>query len=566
MVLIFLSWIYITFTTINLGFVTDKIFNLKKSNFVITSILGLFSTTLLASIFAVFYRINSEFHVFLLLINCLFFFKFKNEILNLYKQFISELKNLQFPLKIIASSITFLILAQCATKPYVIDNESYYIQSIKWINEFGFVKGLANLHIFFGQNSGWHIVQSAFNFSFLYENLNDLSGFCLLLGNLFAFLKLNEFFKNNDKNYLLIGLFPLGNLFFFQFISAPSPDIPVYVFTLILFYYFIKYYKNATIETFNLMTILVLFILYCKPTSTVLIVLPLVFLVLNFKKIAPKIVPISLLSFGVLLLFVIKNIVVSGFPLFPMTTFGFSNLDFAVPENVLTFYLNEIKATGFYINSSEFENSSTFQLLYKWLFSSKIDGIINIISITIFCISPLFIYRNFNKKSIWILYFTILLQMFLLFLSSPQYRFFIHLTLFLGLIMVLNLFSNKKIIFISNTISIVIIAFLLFTPINFNKLTSNKLLAKNNTFSIKNSIIPASNSKFENEYQLVKIGNLNYNSPINHSFFWGNGTGNLPCVNEKQINYFQNSFHVIPQLRSTELKDGFYAKKSPINE
>ena len=566
MVLIFLSWIYITFTTINLGFVTNKIFNLKKSNFLITSILGLFFTTLLASIFAVFYRINSEFHVFLFLINCLSFYKFKNEILNLYKQLISELKNLQFPLKIIISLIAFLILAQCATKPYVIDNESYYIQTIKWINEFGFVKGLANLHIFFGQNSGWHIVQSAFNFSFLYENLNDLSGFCLLLGNLFALLKLNEFFKNNDKNHLLIGLFPLGNLFFFQFISAPSPDIPVYVFTLILFYYFIKYYKNATIEIFNLMTILVLFILYCKPTSTVLIVLPLVLLVLNFNKIAPKIVPISLLSFGVLLLFVIKNTVVSGFPLFPMTTFGFSNLDFAVPKNVLTFYLNEIKATGFYISSPEFENSSTFQLLYKWLFSSKIDGIINIISITIFCISPLFIYKNFNKKSVWILYFTILLQMFLLFLSSPQYRFFIHLTLFLGLIMVLNLFSNKKIIFISNAISIVIIAFLLFIPINFNKLTSNKLLATNNTFSIKNSLIPASNSKFENKYQLLKIGNLNYNSPINHPFFWGNGTGNLPCVNEKQINYFQKNFHVIPQLRSTELKDGFYAKKSPTNE
>jgi hypothetical protein len=130
----------------------------------------------------------------------------------------------------------------------------------------------------------------------------------------------------------------------------------------------------------------------------------------------------------------------------------------------------------------------------------------------------------------------------------------------------LNLFSNKKIIFISNAISIVIIAFLLFIPINFNKLTSNKLLAKNNTFSIKNIIIPASNSKFENEYQLLKIGNLNYNSPINHPFFWGNGTGNLPCVNEKQINYFQKNLHVIPQLRSTELKDGFYAKKCPTNE
>lgn len=566
MILIFLSWIYITFTTINVGFVTNKIFNLKNSSFVITSILGLFSTTILASIFSLFYRINIEFHALLLLLNFLLFFSYKNEISTLSKNFISELKKLQFPLKIFLSIITFLILAQCATKPYIIDNESYYIQSIKWINEFGIVKGLANLHIFFGQISGWHITQSAFNFSFLYQNFNDLSGYCLLSGNVFAFLKLNKFLHNNNKNYLLIGLFPLANLFFFQFISAPSPDIPVYVFTFFLFYYFIKYYKNATIEIFSLITILVLLILYCKPTSAALLLLPFVLLLLNFKKIFSKILPISVLSFAVLILFIVKNTIVSGYPLFPMTTFGFSNLDFKVPENVLTFYLNEIKATGFYVPHTEFQNLSAIQLFYKWFFSSKIDGLINIISILIFFISPIFIYRNFNKKAIWIIYFNILLQMILLFLNSPQYRFFIHLSFFSGLIIVLNLFSNEKIIIISNSFSILIIAYLLFIPINFKQLTSNKLLAENTTFSIKNFVIPESNSKFKNEYKSVQIGNLIYNSPINHPFFWGNGTENLPCVNEKQINYFQEKFQVIPQLRTSDLKDGFYAKKLSPND
>jgi len=50
MALIVISWIYILFTTINLGFVTNKIIGLKNQNFVITSILGLFSVTGLASI------------------------------------------------------------------------------------------------------------------------------------------------------------------------------------------------------------------------------------------------------------------------------------------------------------------------------------------------------------------------------------------------------------------------------------------------------------------------------------------------------------------------------------
>ena len=63
MLLIFLSWIYILFTTINLGFGLDKILGLKNKNFIITSILGLFTATIFASIWAIFGRINIEFHI-----------------------------------------------------------------------------------------------------------------------------------------------------------------------------------------------------------------------------------------------------------------------------------------------------------------------------------------------------------------------------------------------------------------------------------------------------------------------------------------------------------------------
>jgi hypothetical protein len=77
----------------------------------------------------------------------------------------------------------------------LIDNETYYIQTIKWLNEFGFVKGLANLHPFFAQTSGWHILQSAFSFSYLPFSNNDLNGFCLLLGNLFAAFRLQDYSK-----------------------------------------------------------------------------------------------------------------------------------------------------------------------------------------------------------------------------------------------------------------------------------------------------------------------------------------------------------------------------------
>ena len=157
MILILLSWIYIVFSTINIGFYTNKKLKLKNSNFVIFSILGLFTTTVFASIWAVFGRINIEFHLIFLILNIGIYLRFKNEIQILYKSFFLELKALTLSLKIALLFIFILILAQCASIPYIIDNESYYIQTIKWINEYGLVKGVANLHLFLGQTSGWHI-------------------------------------------------------------------------------------------------------------------------------------------------------------------------------------------------------------------------------------------------------------------------------------------------------------------------------------------------------------------------------------------------------------------------
>lgn len=240
MVLILLSWIYITFTCVNFGAVADKALKLDTRDFTIRVILGFFTITFFTGFWAIFLRVNWGFHTILLLLNVVVFILFRNKITDCYKQFWNELKLFRTSLKVILSIITILIIFQCSSLPYIIDNETYYVPSIKWLNEYGFVKGLANLHPYLAQMSGWHVAQSAFSFSFLNLPFNDLSGFMLLLGNLFAITKLNTYFQNGKWLYLFIGLLPVANVFLFQFISAPSPDLPVYILTIILVFYFIE--------------------------------------------------------------------------------------------------------------------------------------------------------------------------------------------------------------------------------------------------------------------------------------------------------------------------------------
>ncbi|WP_281631966.1 LIC_10190 family membrane protein [Flavobacterium luteolum] len=565
MILIAISWIYILFTTINLGFGLDKILNLNTKNFVITSILGLFSATILASIWAIFGRINIEFHIVLLLLNVFLLLKFYNQIINVYKSFLLELQQLQKSLQIILTVISVLIILQCSSIPFVIDNESYYIQTIKWLNEYGFVKGLVNLHLFYGQTSGWHITQSVFSFSFLYKNFNDLSGFCLLLGNVFSIQKLNEYNKNDNKNYLLVGLLPLFNIFFFQFISAPSPDIPVYVFSFILFFYFLENFKNTNSETFNLILILVLFLLYIKNTTLTFAVIPIILLGYHFSSLSKKLLKPAMLTILIAALFIIKNMIICGSPIFPSKINSFT-ADYAIPNVIQDFYYDQVKYYGFFVSAAQYNKMTLAELFLHWLSMPKLHGLFNKISVFLILIVPFFIYKYQNKKALWILYFVMVLQLLLLGLTSPQYRFFMNFILFFSLFCFTCIFYGK------NTIKYFLIASLfptcivLFFSVNLNGFSSHKFMLKISNFSIKNIFFPYQNSKSNTTFESIQLGNLKYNSPVKNNFFWANGNGGLPCVDKQQLDYFEKYYHIIPQMRTNNLKDGFYAKDLTKNE
>jgi hypothetical protein len=559
MILILLSWIYVVFSTINIGFYTNKKLKLKNSNFVIFSILGLFTTTVFASIWAVFGRINIEFHLIFLILNIGIYLKFKNEIQILYKSFFLELKALTLSLKIALLFIFILILAQCASIPYIIDNESYYIQTIKWINEYGLVKGVANLHLFLGQTSGWHITQSVFNFSFLYNKFNDLSGFCLLLGNIYAFLHLNSYFKNNETNHLIIGFLPLVNIFLFTFISTPSPDLPVYILSLIIFFKFVNHYEKLDSETFNLITILILFTIFIKTTSIILVLIILVLFIKHYKILIQKITQPLIISLLVLSLFLIKNTITSGYPLFPSVFNPFS-FDFQIPAPIAHFYYDETKRAAFSLTENQYDRLNTFEIFKVWISRSGLHGMFNKAILFLLIIIPVFIFKFFNKKSFWILYGILFSQMILLFLSSPQYRFFINAILLFSFLIAASILNTKRKILVSLYLSLLILTILTMIPFNLSLFTSNIHLKKNSTFSLNEIIFPYKNSKFDNDYEIIKNGNLQYNSPVNNVFFWGTGDGELPCINKEQIKYFEMYYKIKPQMRTTNLKDGFYSK------
>lgn len=561
MILIFISWIYIVFATINLGFQFDKIFKLECTNFIFISFLGLLATTIIASFWAIFGRINIEFHLFLIVLNGLILFKSKSEIASIYKDIITQIDDLSTELKGLLLLISFLIIAQTAATPFIIDNETYYVQTIKWLNEYGFVKGLANLHIFFGQTSGWHIAQSVFNFSFLYENFNDLSGFCLLLGNLFAILQLNLYFKNNNKIFLIIGFLPVFNALLFQFISAPSPDITIYIISFLLFSLLIENYNNTKPETLNLMFILCFFLVFIKSTSIIILLIPILLLFKTHKNSIKKLLPSVFVGLMFFVLFVVKNTILTGYPLYPTQLIEGMTFDFTIPKELMTFFFNKPKLYSFFLTNAEFHSMTNFQIMIKWLTYSVISVFFNILSLLLIVLIPFYIYKFNNKKEFLLLYTIMVLQLFVLLITSPQFRFFLNFILFFSCFVLACLFQSKKLIMSIIFLSTIIVLVLVLLPLKMNGFTKNKLFNNTSNFRIENIILPNKNSNIS-LYNKQKNGNLNYYSPDKNSYFWYSGNGNLPCVNSQQLDYFETYFKIIPQQRTNDLKDGFYSKKT----
>ncbi len=367
MLLILISWIYSLFLVVNLGVGFAKWLKVKVTDLVLLSFFGLFSTTILAGFWAVFYRINFEFHLVFLFLNLILFLVFKKSIVGVYQELWTRIKSLALVFKIILSVIALLIIAQCASVPYLIDNETYYIQTIKWLNEYGFVKGLANLDLLFAQTSGWHIAQSALNFSFIYGRFNDLSGFCLLLANVYAILQLQDLYKSNQQNIglLLMGMLPLFNVLLFQFISTPSPDLVVYVLSFVIFSYIISNYKSLNLDDFKLISILVFWGFIVKSTSIIYLFIPLFLFLTNYKTFYIGALKITFLGTLVFSLFIIKNTILLGYPLFPLRFTLFSSENYAVPNEIIQFYFSREGLYRFFVSSNELQSMNVLQIVWR---------------------------------------------------------------------------------------------------------------------------------------------------------------------------------------------------------
>ena len=427
-------------------------------------ITGLILLTSLTQIIVLFFPINiyTKFGLLGLLI-LLSIIKRKNT-----KFFIPEVK-------VSASLVLFfifwaVILLTNAGPTMMDDTESYHIQSIKWIQEYGSVPGIVNLHERFGFNSSWFSSVALFSFSSKTTGGFTVMNSVISLWLCYWFLeKFNQFQKeNNLQAAFAIHLVFIVCLLFWALIKGNATTtnydyITTSIVLLLLTEVFFSEKTSPKIEWIiwpaYLLTVrlinypllilsLFAFILFIKQKQTRQLLLPIVYCLL-------LIVP-----------FLIRTIIIAGYPFYPSTYFDFTNVDWKpdprITERLLEFikYFNRVATTYFDIEQTKALGSAWIPAWFQHLF--PYDKILVLAAFTgiLFTIIKLRIKKNDYCKLI----ITGLMILWLIswFIIAPDPRFVYGILLF-GIFLFeyhLSSFVNdfRSIKFLFNALIILLIA------------------------------------------------------------------------------------------------------------
>lgn len=554
MIIVLLYFFLLIVIVFPIGIETSKLLSINVKLPLEITLLGLIAITIFSSFWMFFLPLGGIWSIVLISSSILTFLNNKTEVYRQLKLFKNKLSQISF----LNKSILFIILSAvvyCTSLPaYVIDNESYYIQTIKWLDKYGLVKGLANLHIYLAQQSGFHILESALNFDSVYDRFNDLSAFYFLIGIIWSFEGDTQ--DGYVLKYYRKGLIVLS-LICFTFISAPSPDTAVYILSYILVYKFLKLWNHWDEKEFVFLALLCYQIIYFKVIMVLLFIL-VVIIWLKYYRVQKSVI---WMLFGLLFLFLFsgKNIVVTGLPLFPLDKVLIVEAVWKLPSSMTDFYSEITKAQAYGVSSKVITEINAFELSYSWFFHSGLEGLLNKFLLLGIIVSFTFIFLKKVKPAIKCVIIIFLLHVFVLFFTSPQFRFFIPLLVpMLVLMGLLVVKLNKKTVRLL-TFGFLFIGFITATFSGLqNKLTDNILMKRNyNLLTLNLLIQPAPKSIYSSDFKKVKTAEIQYYSPINNGFLYGTYDMPLPAVNENYVKFMENKYQIKIQKLGDSISDGF---------
>ena len=234
------------------------------------------------------------------------------------------------------------------------DSDLYHAQAIRWIEEYGIIKGLGNLHVRLAYNSSAFAISALYSMSFLGgQSYHVMSGFFALL-LAWQCIDIKNVLR---RGHLVISDFARVAAIYYLFtiydeMVAPASD---YFLSTLVFYIMIHlldmYVKHEkSYVPYILLALVGVFAITIKLSAApmvLLCIIPLSKLIRDRSKEKMAALWISIaLAFVIVLPFLIRNIIISGWILYPVTMFDFFGFKWEIPKGVADFDSLEIRTFG----------------------------------------------------------------------------------------------------------------------------------------------------------------------------------------------------------------------------
>ena len=398
------------------------------------------------NIWSLFFPTNILSFLFLLILSffCLFYIKKKNQldITGLFVRLKTLIKSKPYFILAILITLLFILFSSIVT-PRLFDSHLYHIGAIKWNEMYNVVPGLANFHDRFGFNSSFFVMSASFTLtSILNQSLYLLSSLIVLV--FFIWLIKIAFEKKG-----LIAFICIFYLYFFyeQYIldiSSPSSDLLPNI--LISFLFFKLLILGENFKNQYLLLIVIPFFCITLKLSTIPILL-ISFITLFYKLNKLNAIKQTLIYGTIFILpWIIRNVILTGYVLYPFEEIDFFNFDWEVPAEKVKETKDWVYSWAkipFY-DSNEVLNKSFSDWFSIWWEMTDIKNrrlfIVALISPVLLTVVSLFKRHTFNKVFI-IAYSICYLGFIFWLLKAPDFRFSFSLILLLNISVLIKIFD-----------------------------------------------------------------------------------------------------------------------------
>ena len=379
MVSVLFNWIYIAVTTFCLGVgcsaVIEKVFDYRIKRIDSLLIAGIIVATVYAQYFSLVSGVGLIANIVLVLVCIIVIFLCHKSI---REYLIKAKKSYSLP-KIIVLFVFVLLWAYFTSRgPIHIDTDLYHAQSIRWIEEYGVVPGLGNIHERFAYNSSFFALSALYSMKFLVgQSLHTVSGFFALLLSI-TVLDITKSWKKH--RFELVDYASLGAIYYLFTITdeviSPASD---YSIMCMIFFVTIKWLdllaqKEKDIAPYALLCVVGVYALTLKLTAGLVLILLIkpAYMLIREKRVK-QIVIYLCMGLLVAIPWFTRTVVISGWLLYPFPALDLFNFDWEMNAELIAVDAAQISVWGKALYDISLVDTPITKWLPNW-FSTTLSG------------------------------------------------------------------------------------------------------------------------------------------------------------------------------------------------